>query len=84
MHAPDAVRIRIFNPEVQTHRGNLLDTLASAKTFHARWPPWLESRVRHLLAEHTDVVQVRNALLFEDNTYVTLRTLRIKHARMMN
>ncbi len=80
--ASDAARVRIFNPEVETHRGSLLGKLASAQTFQARWPPWLESRVRHLLAEVTDVAKVRNILLFEDNTYVKLKTLKHKHALM--
>jgi hypothetical protein len=82
--ASDAGRLRIFNPEVETHRGSLLNKLASARTFQARWPTWLENRVRHLLADHTDVVQVRNILLFEDNTYVKLKTLKLKNTRMMN
>jgi hypothetical protein len=84
IHVSDAARIRIFNPEVETHRGILLNKLASARTFQARWPPWLESRVSHLLTEHPDVSKVRNRLLLEDNIYVTLRTLRIKQARMTN
>ena len=80
----DATRTQIFNPEVATHRGVLLQKLASARTFPARWPPWLEERVGSLLAEHSDLSTVRNTLLFEDNTYVTLRTLKTKIARMMN
>ena len=79
----DAARIRIFNPMVETHRGVLLQRLASARTFQARWPPWLEERVHRLLAEHPDVSTVRNKLLLEDNTYVTLKTLKIKLARIM-
>jgi hypothetical protein len=80
----DAARVRIFNPKVETHRGILLSKLANAQTFHARWPPWLESRVCRLFAEHTNAVEVRNILLLEDNTYVKLKTLKLKHARMMN
>jgi len=80
----DAARIRIFNPKVETHRGVLLQKLARARTFQARWPPWLEERVHRLLAEHLDVSTVRNTLLLEDNTYVTLRTLKIKLGRIMN
>jgi len=80
----DAARIQIFNPEVENHRGVLLQKLASARTFQARWPPWLEKRVDQLFAEHTDVSVVRNTLLFEDDTYVTLRTLKSKLARIAN
>jgi hypothetical protein len=84
IHLADAVRVRIFNPEVETHRSSLLNRLANAQAFKARWPAWLERRVHNLLAEQSDVIKVRNTLLFEDNTYVTLRTLKLKHARMMN
>jgi len=78
----DAARVRIFNPELVTHRNRLLNRLAAAQTFQARWPAWLEERARQLLAENTDLSAVRNTLLFEDDTYVTLRTLRTKLARM--
>jgi hypothetical protein len=84
IHLSDAARIQVFNPEVETHRGVLLQKVASAQTFQARWPHWLEERVRSLLAEHTDLSTVRNTLLFEDDTYVTLRTLRTKLAQMGN
>jgi len=80
----DAVRIRIFNPEMETHRGVLLEKLASAQTFQARWPFWLEERVRSLLADHPDLSTVRNILLFEDDTYVKLKTLKTKLARMVD
>jgi hypothetical protein len=80
----DAVRIRIFNPEMETHRRVLLEKLASAQTFQARWPLWLEERVRSLLADHPDLSTVRNILLFEDDTYVKLKTLRTKLARMVD
>lgn len=80
----DAARVQIFNPELETHRNRLLSKLASAQTFQARWPPWLEERARRLLAENPDVGAVRNTLLFKDDTYVTLRTLKVKLARMMN
>jgi len=82
--APDAAKMRIFNPEVETHRGRLLNRLATAQTFPARWPTWLEERVQRLLAEHTDLSKVRNVLLYEDNTYVKLRTLKLKLAKTAN
>lgn len=80
----EAARIRIFNPEIETHRGMLLKKLANAQTFQARWPPWLGERVRRLFAEHREVSEVRNILLLEDNTYVKLKTLKVKLARMVN
>jgi len=80
----DAATVQIFNPELETHRNRLLNKLAAAQTFQARWPPWLEERVCRLLAKNPDARAVRNTLLFEDNTYVTLRTLKVKIARMMN
>ena len=57
---------------------------ASARTFKARWPPWLEKRVDQLFAEHPDVSVVWNTLLFENDTYVTLRTLKSKLAWIAN
>ena len=80
----DAAEVRIFNPELETHRNRLLNRLAAAQTFQARWPAWLEERVHRLLAENPDVRTVRNTLLFEDNTYVTLRTLKTKVTQMTN
>ena len=74
----DAARMQIFNLQVGTHRSELLDRVANARTFPARWPAWLEGRVHHLLSEHEDVSTVRNMLLSEDNVYVKLRTLRNK------
>jgi len=72
----DAARIQIFNVQVGTHRSLLLDRVANARTFPARWPAWLEERVHHLISEHEDLGTVRNILLSEDNVYVKLRTLR--------
>jgi len=76
--ASEAARIQIFNVQVGTHRSVLLDRVANAQTFPARWPAWLEERAYHLLSEHADLSTVRNILLAEDNTYVKLRTLRNK------
>jgi len=81
--ASDAARVRIFNPEIETHRNRLLYKLAGARTFQSRWPPWLEDRVRRLLAEHADLSTVRDILLSEDNTYVKLKTLKTRLARRM-
>jgi len=74
----DAARMQIFNVQVGTHRSLLLNRVAYARTFPARWPAWLEERVHHLLSEHEDLSTVRNTLLSEDNVYVKLRTLRNK------
>ena len=76
----DAARIQIFNVQVGTHRSALLDRVANAHTFPARWPAWLEERVHHLLSENEDLSSVRNALLSEDNILVKLRTLRSKQS----
>ena len=80
----DAAKVRILNPELETHRNLLLNKLAAAQTFQARWPQWLNERVRQLLTKNPDVRAVRNTLLFEDNTYVKLRTLKVKISRMMD
>ena len=80
----DAAKVRIFNPELETHRNRIINKLATAQTFQARWPRWLEERARQLLTKNPDVRAVRNTLQFEDNTYVKLMTLKVKISRMMN
>ena len=84
MSALEAARVCIFNPEIETHRGVLLNTLAGAQTFQARWPAWLEERVADLIHEGLDPRTIRNKLLFEDGTYVKLKTLKSKIAKFTN
>ena len=74
--AKEAMKLRIFNPETETHRGRLLRKLANARTYQSRWPEWLDSKVNRLLAEGEDPVRIRNVLLWEDNTYVKLKTIK--------
>jgi len=37
-----AMNIKIFNPEISTHRRKLLERLASVQTFQRHWPEWLQ------------------------------------------
>ena len=78
----DAYRVKISSPAVETHRSRLLLRLATARTFQSRWPVWLETRVTQYLQEGLDEVALRNRLLFQDNVYVKLSTLKKKNARM--
>jgi hypothetical protein len=76
-----AVRIKMFNPEILTHRRKILEKLASAKTFPRHWPRWLQEKVTKLLSSGQDVKEVRNKILDEDNVFVRLRTLQKKKSR---
>jgi hypothetical protein len=80
--ASDALKLQIFNPEVETHRGCLLKRLANARTFQYKWPEWLETKVCRMLKEGLDISTIRNRILFEDDTYVKLKT--IKSRRIKN
>jgi len=75
---PRAMELSIFNPKVETHRGKLLRRLANAKTYQGRWPAWLHCKVTRLLLQGESVTHIRDRLLWEDNTYVTLRTLGLR------
>ena len=74
--AANAMNLRIFNPIVETHRGRLLQRIGDARTYRGRWPGWLHSKVDGLVAAGLDAVQIRDALLETDHTYVTLRTIK--------
>ena len=73
--ARDAFRLRIFNPEVETKRGRLLEKIANARTFQRRWPKWLDEKVNRLLEEGLDSRTIRNRVLWENDTYVKLRSI---------
>jgi hypothetical protein len=53
----------------------LLKKLANAQTYD-KWPEWLHSKVRRLLAEGASVAQIRNRILWDDDTYVKLKTIK--------
>ena len=72
---PDAFRIRIFNPEVLTHRRKLLEKLASAKTFPRRWPAWLEAKVGSLNRDGLPPRQIVERVLEEDGVFVKMHTV---------
>jgi len=48
IRADQAMRIAIFNPEVNTYRRELLEKLVGASVYPRRWPSWLEEKVGHL------------------------------------
>lgn len=80
--ATDAAKMRIFNPEIETHRGRLLKKLATARTFQRRWPNWLENKAASLQMSGLSPSAVRNRILFEDNTYVKLKTIKSKQVHV--
>jgi hypothetical protein len=80
--AKEAWGLGIFNPEVETHRGRMLRKLANARTYQSRWPEWLQSKFVQLIAKGADAITVRNTLLWEDDTYVCLKTIKYKAARV--
>ena len=80
--AMDAIKLQIFNPEVETHKGRLLQMLASAKTFQRRWPEWLDTKVNLLLREGLEPSSIRNRILQEDHTYVKLKTIKAKQLEL--
>lgn len=73
--AKEAMELWIFNPEIETHRGRLLRKLADAQVYPRRWPPWLYKKVDKLLAEGVTPGRIRDKLLWEDNTYVKLKSI---------
>jgi hypothetical protein len=76
--ANDAARIKIFNPNVMTHRRKQLDNVCNAATYQRHWPKWLESRVEGLMRKGLDVRSMRDVLLNKDRVYVKLKTLKRK------
>ncbi len=80
--AGDAMELQIFNPEVETRRGRLLQQLAGAKTFQGRWPEWLGRKVNLLLREGLDISSIRNRILRENQTYIKLKTIKAKQLKM--
>ncbi len=80
--AKEAMKIKMFNPEIETHRSRLLNKLANAKTFQPRWPLWLDTKVNQLLKQRVSVGAIRDKVLWEDNTYVKLKTIKVRQDRM--
>ncbi len=81
--AVEAARIRIFNPNVLTHRRKMLEKLVSAKTFRKPWPSWLESKVGRLLRSGLTIREICEKVLREDNTYVKMNTLKRKRRQLL-
>jgi hypothetical protein len=60
----------------------MLRKLANARTYQSRWPEWLQSKFGQLVAERADADTIRNTLLWEDDTYAKLETIRYKAAKI--
>jgi len=76
-----AVEMKMFNPEILTHRRKILEKLASAKTFQRHWPQWLQERIASLIGSGLDPREIRMKVLDEEGVYVRLATLRKKKSR---
>ncbi len=76
-----AADIKIFNPEVVTHRRKILEKLASAKTFQSHWPEWLQERVTQLFGLGLDARSIRGKVLEEDGVFIRLATLRRRESK---
>jgi hypothetical protein len=75
IRAEDAMRLRILNPNLETHRDRLLKRLAGARTFQRRWPGWLDAKVKRLIEDGLPQKIIRDTLLEEDDIYVKLRSI---------
>jgi hypothetical protein len=76
-----ATDIKMFNPEILTHRRKTLEKLASAKTFERHWPEWLQEKVAVLLGSGLDARAIRSKVLDEDGVYIRLATLHRKKSK---
>jgi hypothetical protein len=79
----DAARIKIFNPEVMTHRRKILQKLTNARTFQRHWPRWLQAKAEVLLSQGLKDREICEKLLEEDNVYVKYKTISGKRRRML-
>ena len=73
----DAARIKLFNPDISTHRRMLLEKLANARAYSGRWPAWLQSRVAELIHQGLGSRKISEILL-EGGVFVRPRTINIK------
>jgi hypothetical protein len=71
--AADAARIQLFNPNIATHRRQLLEKLVKAKAYQ-RWPDWLETEVAHLVHQNLGSRDISQRLL-EEGVFVRPRTI---------
>jgi hypothetical protein len=78
----EAVRIRLFNPRILTHRRKALEKLLGARAFQRKWPGWLEARVQALLREGLSAPEICHKLLAEDDVYVKIATVKRKKRKL--
>lgn len=78
IRAVDAYALRIFNPIIATHRGNMLEKLALARTYPAHWPNWFDAKEKQFLSDGRDCASIRDTLLNDYRVYVKLKTLTAK------
>jgi hypothetical protein len=79
----DAAKIKVFNPEVMTHRRKILEKLTNARTFQRHWPRWLQAKVETLLIQGLEEREICERLLDEEDVYVKYKTIRGKRNKML-
>ena len=75
IRADQAMRIAIFNPEVNTYRRELLEKLVGGSVYPRRWPSWLEEKVDHLGRLGLNKREICERILNENNTYIKMHDL---------
>lgn len=75
-----ASTIQIFNPLLTTHRGAMLKKLTTAKVFRGKWPGWLDTMVRDLVAKGLSERKICEAILDQYGVYARMRTIKKKRA----
>ena len=75
IRADQAMRIAIFNPEVDSYRRILLERLVRAHVYPRHWPGWLLEKVDQLIRLGLSKREICERILFEDNTYIKMQTL---------
>jgi hypothetical protein len=75
IRADQAMRIAIFNPEVNTYRRELLVKLVGASVYPRRWPGWLKEKVDRLGRLGLTKREICERILDENNTYIKMHGL---------
>jgi hypothetical protein len=74
----DAAKIKIFNPQLFTHRRTMLEKLANAKVFKTRWPDWLRTEVTTMIRKGMSDREIADTVVDEDGVYLGMRTIKKK------
>jgi hypothetical protein len=75
IRADQAMKIAIFNPEVDSYRRILLERPVRAQINPRHWPGWLVEKVDQLIRSGLSKREICERILFEDDTYIKMQTL---------